>query len=102
MVAMDDTQWAREAAGAMERAGFGAGNYELLPDRTIGLRGNWHTMMEGLAGRLEDLGLHVEVYLLQPGNRQVGYRLTLAAPGAARGVGTIPVASLDEVPAAYR
>jgi hypothetical protein len=44
----------------------------------------------------------VEVYLLQPGNRQVGYRLTLATPGAARGVATIPVASIDEVSVAYR
>ncbi len=102
MIAMDDRQWALKAAGAMARAGFGPGSYALLPDRTIGLRGDWQTMMEGLAGRLEDLGIHVEAYLLQPGNRRVGYRLTLAAPGAARGVDTIPVASIDEVPAAYR
>jgi hypothetical protein len=102
MVALDDQQWALEAAGAMERAGFGVGSYALLPDRTIGLRGDWQTMMEGLAGRLEDLGIHVEAYLLQPGNRRVGYRLTLATPGAARGVGTIPVASIDEVPVVYR
>ena len=102
MSAMADEQWAREVAGAMARAGFDEAHYTLLPDRTIGLTGNWQTMMEGMAGRLEDLGIHVEVYLLQPGNSRVGYRLTLAAPGTARGVTTIPVASIDDVPVAYR
>lgn len=93
-----DPRWERQIQRALAQAGMEPQMYSLPGGNRIALHGDWRTILDHHADALADNGVAVRLWRLQPGDRAVGYYLSVAPPGALGAASTTVVADIGEVP----